>query len=215
MSEEPRGRIHGQIPNGVLAREGIFRNRGIFKAMKKLTSALLAVSLFLGGCASHDSDMPLMLLKSKLFDDNKAGILQLYKMGKNAIPLLIDAIADPTRTQLILVNPTVSNREGEDLSPYFGVLACYLIEWIQATEYINESDFINSPFLFGDPPDSYIYEYGRIMVDGRNISKDDLSQLKAIYRTWWQNNRRKKLEELRRDWKMKKRPLNDTRYYWR
>jgi hypothetical protein len=179
------------------------------------TYAILAIAVLMLGCILQEQLSPIKLLISKKWEDKKKGILELFHMQKDAIPLLIDSIDNPRILRgTSLVDPIESSVTIEDLQTNLGVLASYLIEWIIAVEDINTTEFMQSPFLLGNEHSHYIYSRGKIMVEGREIFKQDLRRVKSQYQSWWEVNRSKSMDELRSDWQKGTRPLSGSKYHW-
>jgi len=153
-------------------------------------------------------------LLDMLFNDNqdivKRAIIAFHKMGKSAIPLLIDSIDNARPMKIILESPRNSTIE---IARPRGFVAAYLIEWILAIDHIDPDDMMKSPYLLGNDLNNYIYS-PCIVIDGREALAEDLIVIKKLYQEWWRNNSFKELDELRHEWKQNIRPLSGTAFSW-
>jgi hypothetical protein len=144
----------------------------------------------------------------------KESILELHKMGKNAIPLLIDGIGCNKRiAAATLSNPMDSFLSFDKICS--GVINAYLIELILAREEIIQKNFFESPFILGHDQQNYLYLKGFITNRrGKLINKHDMTRIKMILKRWWEKNKDKAIEQLRDDWKNNFRPLSGSGYNW-
>jgi hypothetical protein len=171
---------------------------------------MIAFIPLLATCAPRRQNNPMNALFGDKPDVGKNTILSIYRMGKPAIPLLIDMIENPRPIEIILESPSRSTIE---LKQPQGILAAYLIEWILAIDSVNLDDIMKSPFLFGDEQ-NYIYPQACIVIGGRRASAEDLIAVKSLYQEWWRRSSSKELSELRLQWKHGVRPLGGTAYSW-
>jgi hypothetical protein len=169
---------------------------------------------FLIACAPRGQENTIDMLFSDTSEGIKSAIASVYKMGKPAIPLLINRIENTRPVKIILASPLESYIEKADLVRPQGVLAAYLVEWVLAIDSMNLDEFMKSPFPFGDDSHNYIYPWGRLVIGGRMAVAEDLIAIKNIYQEWWRRNGSKELSELRIEWKHNIRPLSGTAFSW-
>ena len=126
----------------------------------------------------------------------------LKKIGKAAIPYLIDVIDRPQMGFIGFVDPTESTIHPARLNNYTGIRAAHLIEYI-----------------LSDTSHPRIYHYSVIVqaksgdwLESLNI--DDMKAIKRIYLNWWNNNQTKSLSQLTRERK-KGSIIDGSNYEWR
>lgn len=147
----------------------------------------------------------------------KFAIFKLHRMGKDAIPFLIEAINAEKKIGNIMTNPMSSLLTEDIARVYPGVMAAYVIELIVARECLNTKEFFENEFTLGGGNfENYIYYYGIILKGKRvridqisereRIDPNDVAEIQRIYRFWWEKNRQKPLEQLRIEWESGKRP---------
>jgi hypothetical protein len=172
---------------------------------------IISCLIFSAICAPERQRKPVEMLFSDNQDVVKRGIVTLYKMGKSAIPLLIDAIGDQNPLRVFLESPRNSTI---DTSRPRGIFAAYIVEWILAIGNPDLGGLLKSPYLLGNELSNYIYT-PRLMKDGRDVSVADLLTIRRFYREWWERNSSKDLNELRSAWKQNIKPLTESPYSWR
>jgi hypothetical protein len=142
---------------------------------------------------------------------------ETHLMGKDAIPCLIDFIDTDKKSIVGFQDPKSSTIYSFNFKNYIGIEAAYLIELILSKDSIetvksNEWEQNVKPYR--------IYGYG-VIVKIRNkepilepLDYGDMKVLKDIYLKWWQSNKEKSIELLRKEWKENKHILNNSNYKW-
>ena len=155
-------------------------------------------------------------LKGTNIPQIKRAIYKLHKLEKKAIPYLIEDIGEPPSLTIQLANPLSSQIKKEVLDNEFsGVPSAFIIELILGRDFLSENDFFDSDFLLGVNPENYIFWDGIIVkMNGKTISKNDWLQIEELYKTWWSKNKSKSISELRKEWKLNRRPLTNSVYRW-
>ncbi len=87
----------------------------------------------------------------------------------------------------------------------------YEVELILAKEKLR-GDPKSCTFLVS--PDDVAYSFGHLTRNGEEITDSDLPDLKAAYEKWWNLNKGKTLEELRKEWRNGKKPLKGSEFSW-
>ena len=143
----------------------------------------------------------------------KKAIFSIHSIGKDSIPSLIDSIDDDTPFDVLNIQDPVSSYiPPESLKTTFrGVLFAYTIELIlgKTTLRGNKND---RTFLI-DHEDA-VYTHALLRRNGEVLKKQDLTELKELYRLWWEKNKSLPLDELRREWAQNKRPLTASPFRW-
>ena len=137
---------------------------------------------------------------------------ELYFLGKEAIPPLIEAIADTSYLDpFALVDPIMSNLPPHDRS-YAGIKSAYMVDQILAQAGHEEEEFRTRFFLFY----TYLHGWGRIVRRGSSdmVSADELKEVRRAYEKWWNSRKHLSLVELRARWQMGDRPLNGSAFVW-
>jgi hypothetical protein len=186
------------------------------KYLVKTIFNFLLLILFFPACAPNGEMIQLSNLKSNSIKTRKSVIFELHKLGKKAIPLLIQEIPDDTEILLLLNNPLSSTIDEGSLKNYSGVLAGYVVELILGKELLENENFFGNDFILGTNIENYIYYCGKIVNEKEeDIQKSDLIEVQKIYRKWWEENKHKSIEELRAEWKIDKKPLTNSKYHWK
>jgi hypothetical protein len=153
-------------------------------------------------------------LKSGTICERRAAIVALHRLGKSAIPALIDHIDDggvAASSTLMLANPLLSYVPPGSLRDEFsGVIYAYVIELILARDTLRDDKDCTFLLNNGD----YAYPHGLIMKGNNIISATELAQVKQAYLGWWVKNRNENLASLRLEWKKSVRPLTGSGYSW-
>jgi len=142
---------------------------------------------------------------------------ETYLMGKDAIPCLIDLIDINKKTLVGFQDPKSSTIYPFTFNNQIGIKAAYLIEFILSKDSIEAIKGVEweqkiKPYR--------IYQYGVIVKKENNtpvlepLNYDDMKELKEIYSKWWQLNKEKPLELLRKEWKGNNLILNNSCYKW-
>lgn len=180
---------------------------------------LLALPILLMGhqlAAEESPQRYLESLKSGTMCERRSAVLALYRLGKQAIPALLEHIDDgeiAPSTTLILANPAFSYAPpGSQHDQFTGVLYAYAIELILGRNAISKDEGKRCVYLLG--LSDYVYGHGLIFNENELIKANDLSRIKQIYSQWWDKNRNKSLAKMRQDWKASRRPLTGTQYKW-
>jgi hypothetical protein len=135
--------------------------------------------------------------------DSNGLYLRVLKIGKPVIPYLISVIDSENLGFVGFQDPRSSFYYGLDYN-YCGIRAAYMIEYILANQ-INEQ---------------WMYENCVIVKKSNNkplkkrLSYKDMKEIKKIYQKWWNDNKKKTLDELREDWKKDKDPLTNSSFMW-
>lgn len=130
--------------------------------------------------------------------------MRFKRLGKSAIPYLIDAI-DRNERGWVGFNSPLSSNLGHNVDAYTGIRAAYMIE-----------------YLLSDSSDDQIYRLGVIARLNRQtgnysepLTYDDVKAVKKIYQSWWKANKDKSMQELQREWRGGKRIVNGiSGYAW-
>lgn len=156
-----------------------------------------------------------------LFNDSseKKKYLEIYEMGKEIIPCLISMIDTNKVSKVGHINPKNSFVPSCILlDNYSGIEAAYFIERIISLDKTksDNSDSVNKEIY-----SFQIFNYGVIVkrgnVPNKNyppLSLSDMKIIKKIYQKWWELNKDKSIEQLRKDWKENKHPLDGSNYKW-
>jgi len=149
----------------------------------------------------------------------------IFYFGKAVIPCLIEHIDDSKTVCLSsFINPTCSNIPEFICNNQIGNRYAYLIEFILSKATI--LPYENRKLRMNEW-DEYIkqyriFEYGIIV---KNINKvqvlkslnhNDMIEIKKIYISWWEKNKSKSIEQLRKEWIQNGSILNaDSNYLWK
>jgi len=172
-------------------------------------SLIMSVFITSGNAKNFDCNK---FIKQK----NRSNILRLsFSYGKDAIPCLIETIDE----NKIIVQGFM-DRQSSYLPPlnnYSGIESAYIIEFILAKESVDPNYNFNTSK--GENP-YRIYHSGLIVKaeekypSYKALKYEDMILIKKIYFQWWQKNKSKSIEQLRKDWKENNRPLKNTKYKW-
>ena len=148
---------------------------------------------------------------------------EIHSYGKDIIPYLINHIDMDKYGIAGFVNPYDSNLGNMVMGSPLGVNYAYMIELIMTKDSILD----NVAFADGN---NVWYEkmklyrlYGQCVIirkkDKDNPPKskmtvDDMKTIKAIYNKWWEHNKDKNLDALRKKWKEEGSPLLNSPYMW-
>lgn len=155
----------------------------------------------------------LLRLKNGNRAQQKAAIHNLHYLGKEAIPVLIDALDDKTSFDAInLLQPISSVIPPDSLKPsYRGILYAYVIEMILGKTSL-KGEAKDATFLVDE--DDCVYRLGLLKSEGGTLEPGDLKALKQSYTGWWESHRQLSIGELRQQWMENKRPLSGTKFRW-
>jgi len=181
----------------------------------KTIPSFLFLILFFPVCAQNGEMVHLRNLQSDSIKIRKSSIFELHKLGKKAIPFLIQKIQEDEEIILLLNNPLSSTISAGTLKNYSGVLAAYVIELILGRKELAEENYFGNDFILGTNVKNYIYYNGKIVNEkNENIKKTDLMGIRETYEKWWKENKHKPIEELRVEWKVNRKPLTGSKYHW-
>ena len=168
-----------------------------------MRALIAAVLLWVSSCSS-----PLTQLESTHACEVRDGFVAVHDAGKDAIPMLIDAIDNHSPAQAVVRD---SGMENADSTTELGVLAAYSIELILARESLSTVSDSNcsSPL---DPAD-FIYPHGTI--EWKTGGTADLAEVQSVYRRWWDASADKPLTTLRAEWAGGEGPLAGSAFAWR
>lgn len=140
-----------------------------------------------------------------------------YLMGKGPIPCLIDFIDTNKISMVGFQDPKSSTIHSFTFKNYIGIDAAYLIELILSKDSIE----ITKGDDWEQKVKPYrIYGYGIIVKTKNNepilepLNYEDMKAIQAIYLKWWQSNKDKPIELLRKEWKENKHILENSPYKW-
>jgi len=125
--------------------------------------------------------------------------------NKKVIPYLIDVIDTNKKGYAGYFRPTNSNLKS--ILNFNGIHAAYLIEFILKNNKMPKSNDITANLMFNR--NIIIKRDGSTPLD-----LSDIKEIKKIYKSWWQVNCNKSIEELRVDWRAGRRPLDGSLYHW-
>lgn len=142
---------------------------------------------------------------------------ETHKIGKDAIPCLVDFIDMDKKTFVGFQDPKSSTIHPFTSNNYIGIKAAYLIEFILSKDSIvtvksDDWEQKSKPYR--------IHEFGVIVKIKNNepilepLDYEDMKVLKEIYFKWWQLNKDKPIELLRKEWKENKHILDNSYYKW-
>ncbi|MDH3975671.1 MAG: hypothetical protein OEV42_15440 [Deltaproteobacteria bacterium] len=168
------------------------------------------------GASSADIKLPLKKVISESIEDRYRAILELHKLGKRAIPYLINEIDQKGKTFISLKNPKLSNIHPESLKEnYCGITYAYIVELILAKKEFKESKDGEILFPLGNYGPNYVYSFGLILDKGSHApTHEDMKRIKGIYQVWWENHKSSSLDILREKWLNNIRPLSKSSYFW-
>jgi len=138
-------------------------------------------------------------------------------MDKANVSCLISYIDKNQKTSVGFIDPKASTLQSFNFNNYIGIKAAYFIEFFlskDSIETINGSEWEQKikPYR--------IYKSGVIVktIDGspilETLSYKDMKRIKGIYRKWWNKNKNKAVNQLRKEWGKEKHILDGTCYIW-
>ena len=174
--------------------------------MKKYALLVLLISNF-----QHYNSTEIRRAVHKLSkEENRTGNGALYqqflKYGVSSFPYLIKDIDKKSKNYIGFSRPLNSNLK--ILVNYDGVFEAYMIEFILGTIKLNDADI---------KQDKHMLFTRNIIIksgDSADLKYADIINIKMIYSNWWEHNKNKSIEELRKDWANNKRPLSGSKYRW-
>jgi len=144
--------------------------------------------------------------------------LETFKIGKPAIPLLIEYIDGDNKRIVGFPNPYSSTIGAFDIPNYEGIIAAYAIELILAKDSLSGNKITYEGTTQINPFKIYSYCVIARVENGvetqKELTLDDMKIIKNTYRTWWNKNKDKSIEELRNEWKQGKFILSNSGYKW-
>lgn len=203
----------------------------ISKMRNFISATLLAAALIAAaaGCTARKAEPVEEAVQQLLYGPMRPAIVELHARGKESIPALIAVIDSSETTGAPFLDPassTISNALSEFRK---GVAAAYVIEMILMTEELHFAGDQDWSGPLGLNRQHYLYtgQQGVIIHSGgdsgwsgvgssgdRGLTVEELKEVKAIYQKWWEENKKKSIEELRADWKEGRRPLSGSAYMW-
>ncbi len=177
--------------------------------------ALAMMIMFLNGCSELRIHRYInRITESQQEDLTRKQIFSVFNNGKNSIHLLVEKISELRFWGLPLKHP----RNSIELEPQnsIGFAYAYLIELILGRQKLELDK--NADYMFGAEK-NYVYWDGRIVLRGgeglKTVGMGDLREIYWIYRQWWNENQKKTLRRLRKEWKRGIRPLSGSKYSWK
>jgi hypothetical protein len=184
---------------------------------------LLLAPTVAGQPSKRPEDPALTRMRSNWQSEIGAGVADLHRRGREAIPLLIAAIDDASLVRTGMTDPKIQSAQiypWEIRGTEFGVLAAYVVELILARTSLRAPDV---PSLWVDG-DDYLYDFGRIWT-GKHpnglqraphklITGRGLKEVQVVYQRWWDRNKESSLEDLRAAWRRDHGPLNGSKFFW-
>lgn len=141
----------------------------------------------------------------------------VHSMGKDVIPCLISFIDRDKKSVVGFQDPKSSTIHSFTFKNYIGIKAAYLIEFILSKDTVES---VKSNYWEQQTKPYNLFGYS-IIVRTENdnpilkpLDYEDMKVLKGIYLKWWQLNKGKSIEVLRKEWKENKRILNYSKYKW-
>ena len=187
--------------------------------MKKSRAALLIHLLLIW--ALFADGIPEYIEKLRRFPEtkNKEGILGLFNAGKDSIPFLINEIGRCDIVFNRLPNSMGSILTEDHLKICLGAYAAYVIEMILAIDQIDDKTFLlEKDLLFSiSEQKHYLYWNGFVVNDeDKCVSRnaEEMKNVASFYLLWWEKNKDRSLDQLKKDWKDGVRPLSGTGYRW-
>ena len=147
---------------------------------------------------------------------------EIHSYGKDIIPYLISQIDRGKKVSISsnFVNPYDSNLRNMVM---VGVNYAYMIELILGKDSIMDNvAFADGNGVWYEKMKLYRL-YGQCVIirkkdkDNPQKSKmtvDDMKTIKAIYNKWWESNKDKNLDALRKKWREEGSPLQNSPYMW-
>jgi hypothetical protein len=126
------------------------------------------------------------------------------RIGKSAIPYLIDAI-DRNERGWVGFKEERSSSLVLNFGNFSGITAAYMIEYL-LSDSSGYQIYPNGVICRVNHQTGHLYQ--------EKLTLDDVKAVKKIYRSWWEANKNKSMEELKSDWRRGKRALYGTDYAW-
>ncbi len=178
------------------------------------------ISTFLLNCCTGQSQ------KVKIIDNYFSGnltdtcniYLEVQKIGKEVIPILIEYIDYDRKAEVGFHNPYSSTIDELLYKNYKGIDAAYLIEFLLAKDTIENKEIKYEGTQQINPFN--IYGYGVIVKQNKSelikkpLTYNDMKEIKQIYKSWWGNNEKKSISQLREEWQQNKSILKDSNFSW-
>lgn len=143
---------------------------------------------------------------------SKYDVWLIYKSGTKSIDLLVERL-DSESEVLHFFDPM--GLTGDSPIIFSGMNAAFMIELILGKGGLTKESIEVEGYVLGEKS-NYIYDKGVILrnSDKKLLEKADLKKIKEIYGKWWEKNKHKSIEMLRKEWKEGKRPLTGSEYTW-
>jgi hypothetical protein len=142
---------------------------------------------------------------------------KVFLQGKSAIPCLIDLIDKDNKSFVGCLNPLSSYIPPFIINNYIGINAAYLIELILSSNSL----LGDSSTDWRDATNSFkIYHYCVIVkIKGNKpvlepLHYHDMKAIKGIYLDWWEANKDKPIQELRKMRTDNNHILDGSNYQW-
>lgn len=186
------------------------------KKDKGLISTVLVILLLYTSLAPpiYSQNAQIKELANKSHKTRVRAIFDLHKLGKLAIPALINNISDEKEVFFPLNEPRTP--QIGTTRCHIGRLSAYTIELILGRDKLippqSEQDY---DWMLGPHSENYIYPAGIIAKENRElIGTSDLAAVQRIYQDWWEKNKDKSIDVLRNGWTQDNRPLSKSNYHW-
>ena len=149
---------------------------------------------------------------------------EIHSYGKDIIPYLISQIDKGKMVVPGFVNPYESNLGNTVMGCPLGVNYAYMIELILAKDSIMDNiHFFDGAYsIWYDKMEQYKIYHQCVIIKKKDkdnpqkseMTVDDMKTIKAIYNDWWESNKDKDLDTLRKKWREKGSPLQNSPYMW-
>jgi hypothetical protein len=164
--------------------------------------------------ANEDTAALITNLQNGTHEEVSKAIHALHALGAKAIPDLIESISSDRFVANLLRDPTSAYIQDASLSQYAGVRSAYVIDLILASDKLPNIKK-KSDFVLGINPQNYLYSQAVIVKEEKQpISSQDLLIVRGIYQQWWERNKVKLIDDLRKGWLEGERPLKGKQYSW-
>ncbi len=163
-------------------------------------------------------------------------LLEIYPMGKDVIPYLIERIDEPRREFFGLKNSNITiSIKGESQINHkpLGILYAYMVDFILLKNDlttitcsdnqleilpVGNLNYISPYGMLGrveDRANKKVKGYKFSTLDFENLPPLDMREVKTSYENWWFYNKRYDLDRLRSDYiRSSSTPLGSSLYYW-
>ena len=148
---------------------------------------------------------------------------EIHSYGKDIIPYLISHIDIMQNGLAGFINPYDSNLRNKIIGCPLGVNYAYMIELIMAKDTIVDNiHYADGNNVWYEKMKLYRL-YGQCVIiskldlnnpKDKKINFDDMKAIKAIYNDWWESNKDKNLDALRKKWREEGSPLQNSPYMW-